>query len=42
MVMKLIHYQLVNNAGEFLGILKSSSHYKELLRYVCRQSSMSD
>jgi hypothetical protein len=39
--MKLIHYQLVNNATEFLGILKSSSYYKELLRYVCHQSSMS-
>lgn len=41
-VMKLIHYQLENNTEDFLKILKSSEYYKELLRYVCRESSSSD
>lgn len=41
-VMKLIHYQLENNTDDFLKILKSSEYYKELLRYVCRESSSSD
>lgn len=40
--MKLIHYQLENNTEDFLKILKSSEYYKELLRYVCRESSSSD
>jgi hypothetical protein len=42
MVMKLIHYQLENNTEAFLKILKSSDYYKELLRYVCQESSSSD
>jgi hypothetical protein len=35
MVVKLIHYQLVNNSKEFLARLKNSKFYQELLRYVC-------
>jgi hypothetical protein len=42
MVVKLIHYQLVNNSKEFLKRLKNSKFYQELLRYVCQESSSSD
>lgn len=40
--MKLIHYQLENNTEGFLEILKRSNYYKELLRYVCQESSSSE
>jgi len=42
MVMKLIHYQLENNTEAFLDSLKQSDYYKQLLRYVCQESSSSE
>ena len=40
--MKLIHYQLENNSEQFLKSLKESDYYKELLRYVCSESSSNE
>jgi hypothetical protein len=39
MVMKLIHHQLNDNTEGFLLSLKNSEYYKQLLRYVCQESS---
>ena len=40
MVLKLINYQLENNSKEFLQKLKSSGYYEQILRLVCKESSL--
>jgi hypothetical protein len=42
MIMKLIHHQLADNTEGFLKSLKESDYYRELLRYVCQESSSQD
>jgi hypothetical protein len=40
--MKLIHHNLETGPKDFLKVLKSSSLYRQLLRFVCAQSASQD